>query len=86
MKIMVRLSSGENVALSVLSTDKIISVKRQIQNLKGISPDEQVIRYQETRLNNADILSENSIRNGSILTLNREDLMRDRHAKKGRCS
>ena len=86
MKIMVRLSSGENVALSVLSTDKIISVKRQIQNLKGISPDEQVIRYQETRLNNGDILSENSIRNGSILTLNREDLMRDRHTKKGRCS
>ena len=86
MAIIVTLASGENVTLSVLSTDKVSTVKRQIQDLKGISLGKQVIMYEGNRLNNEDTLSKKGIDNGSMLTLVDEDSKKDGQYKEGRFS
>ena len=77
MTITIVLRSGENVKLVVLSTDKISNLKNQIQQLKGIDADKQMIIHNGNQLNDEDSLSEQGVINDAILTLVGKHLKKD---------
>nr|GEV26094.1 polyubiquitin [Tanacetum cinerariifolium] len=67
--IFVKTRTGNTIALDVKCLDTIGNVKAMIQNKEGISPDEQMVIFNNMVLQDIATLADLHIKNKSILTL-----------------
>ena len=67
--IFVKAPTGKTIALDVACSDTIGNVKAMIQNKEGISPDEQMVIFDNMVLQDIATLADFHIKNNSTLTL-----------------